>query len=205
MTGPLPRAADPALPSPELLLELRHGEVAVLLEGLRILHLGSPALRLWYGVEAVDHVAAVLVAPSDREQAQYRLAAAGFESAEPSESPVGLWNDPASPVAVPLRLSVEVPEVSVPPLAAFDLLWRHREPARLAHTSTWVPDGATSAVLTLVGAGGGADLVARLSRRDWALAADVARSLGVLSALRDVVTAHGGGRIAAELLSGGEE
>ena len=205
---------DPPRPSSRAWTELLHAEVAYLLRtaGIPVLHIKGPTVALWLYEEGerpwgdVD----VLVAPSRMHEALTVLAEHGLV-----ERFVGVNRHTTEDHAITLaRTDSEIgfdevdvhdrfPGIGADPERAFELLWRHREPAQLAHTGVWFPDFTSRALLIALNtarsassAKARADL-ARLCEEqagvEWDLVVDLARRLDALPALRAGLELHPSG------------
>ena len=201
---PDPVTLDPVVhvASPHVWVDLLHAEVAYLLReaGVPVLHVKGPAVQQWLYAEGerpsgdVD----VLVSPDRMQDALDTLYAAGFVDRFP-----GVNRRTSTDHAIAVRRmdpAVGLDEVDVhdrfegletPAVKAFEVLWRHREPAELAHQPVWFPDLPSRAVLVCVNAArdpGPKPLedVRRLVAADveWDLVVALAGRLGALPALR---------------------
>lgn len=190
-----------------------HAEVSFHLKtaGIPVLHIKGPTVALWLYPDGgrdwgdVD----VLVAPHRIEEALSVLEAAGL-----TERFSGVGRRATTDHAVTLaRTDPEIggDEVDVhdrfPGLdgeaeKAFRVLWRRREPGRLAHVDVWFPDLSTRALLVVLNSArtrspkAQTDLDRLLSETvevDWEDVLDLARRLGALTGLRAGLELHPAG------------
>lgn len=191
--------------SPNAWIELLHAEVGYLLRtaGVPVLHIKGPTVVSWlYEPDGrpwgdVD----VLVPPSRLHDALGVLAEHGFV-----ERYAGVNRRTSDDHAIAIRRldpRIGLDEVDVhdrfegltlDPERAFAVLWRRREPARLAHVDVWFPDLTSRALIVAVNTARSprsaqaredlARLVVEPPLVAWDEVRALARQLGALSALK---------------------
>ena len=205
--------------SPHVWVDLLHAEVVYLLReaGVPVLHVKGPTVQQWLYAEGerpsgdVD----VLVSPDRMQDALDALYTAGFVDRYP-----GVNRRTSTDHAIAVRRldpAIGLDEVDVhdrfegldaPAVKVFDILWRHREPAELAHQAVWFPDLPSRAVLVCLNAARDATApkpaedLRRLIASDieWDLVLSLARRLEALPALRaGLELADGGSELADRL------
>ena len=145
-------------PSSRAWTELLHAEVAYALTqaGIPVLHIKGPTVALWLYEEGerpwgdVD----VLVPPSRMHEALAVLAGrgmaerwAGVNRHTTEDHAVTLAHTDPAKGADEVDVHDRFPGLDADPERSFELLWRRREPAQLAHTDVWFPDFSSRALL----------------------------------------------------------
>lgn len=193
-------------PSARAVSELLHAEVGYLLRqaDIPVLHLKGPTVVLWLYEDGertwgdVD----VLVPPSQVEAALETLRGAGF-----IERFVGVGAGSTRDHAVTMcRLEDGMPGfgpevdlhrrfegIGLDPEAAFEVMWRRRQPLTLAHVDVWAPDLITRALLVALNTARSQNdqstedlrrLLSSASNEDWSDVVALAARLDASSALR---------------------
>ena len=148
-------------PSSRAWTELLHAEVAYALSsaGIPVLHIKGPTVALWLYAEGerpwgdVD----VLVPPSRMHDALAVLGArgmaerwAGVNRRTTEDHAVTVAHTDPAKGADEVDVHDRFPGIDLEAERAFELLWRRREPAQLAHTDVWFPDLSTRALLIVL-------------------------------------------------------
>ena len=211
--------AEVHVADPHVWIALLHAEVAHLLGqvGIRVLHLKGPTVEQWLYDQGdrpsgdVD----VLVPPDQMQDALDVLYEHGFVDRYP-----GVNRRTSTDHAIALRRldpAIGLDEVDVHDRfegfdrqagEAFEVLWRHREPAQLAHQPVWFPDLPSRAILLCLNAARDAaatkpqEDLRRLLASDveWDLVVALAGRLGALPAMRAGLELADGGVELAERL-----
>lgn len=204
--------ADVAPLTPECILasanpwsELLHAEVAHLLDqaGVRTLHIKGPTVVTWlYGEEPRNYGDVdILVDPAGVDRALAATLEHGWryryrdvdhwvtgDHATTIERIDALGESTGEEIDVHLRFE----GIDLDPVAAFEILWRRREPITLGHHEVWAPDLTSRAILIILNVGRMASegsikdlalLIDRLTDPDWREVVALARRLEALPAL----------------------